>query len=69
MNNDDKITNKELELIDYVRLVFNEEFNTNFTATGARKIYELIKILINKKSNEIVCSECPKKYKIHETKQ
>ena len=55
-----QISKKELELIEYVRLEINNtsNFNMNFSSTGARKIYELVKILLHPEPQKIICRMC-----------
>ena len=60
-----QISKKELELIEYVRLEINNtsNFNMNFSSTGARKIYELVKILLHPEPQKVICEMCRKESK------
>lgn len=51
--NNTKLTNKEIDLIDNVRQEINLVLCKDFSQSGAEKLYELIKILINSR-----CDNC-----------
>lgn len=56
--NNNKLTDREVELIESARRALNEEFDKHFSDTNARQIYELIKLLVNSKSQEFICRIC-----------
>lgn len=59
------ISKNELELVEYVRCTFNRAYNqeseVHFTATEAVKIYELIKLLMSREPQTIICPSCREK--------
>ncbi|OGN20139.1 MAG: hypothetical protein A3I32_01970 [Candidatus Yanofskybacteria bacterium RIFCSPLOWO2_02_FULL_45_10] len=59
--NNKQLSDREINLIDHVRTEINVVLYKDFTQSTAEKIYELLKILLDKKSDEGICPECRRK--------
>lgn len=61
-----QLTDKEIDLIDHVRREINVVLYKDFSQSGAEKLYELIRMLINPEPQKFICLSCRKKYELYE---